>query len=172
MVWPPLGVTQRLIDLHSIRDSLRGLNGSDFFVEQCLARYLTVRSAGYLEAVRDDVSDQFSAAQASPRVVNRVREHLRTGQGVTPGQLLSFVATFDPEWKSELEEVLDADDGLLRSSLGAMVKARKLIAHGDGETVTAGRALKWSETSETLGAWLIARFDPTSGRGMYIREGA
>src|SRR5262245_51362710 len=111
MAWPPLGVRQRLIDLHSIQASLRNLDGSDFFVEQCLARYLTVRSAGYLEAVRDDVSDHFSASQASPRVVNRVREHLRTGHGVTPGQLVSFVGTFDPSWRVELEALLDRDDG-------------------------------------------------------------
>lgn len=161
MAWPPLGVTQRLIDLHSIQASIRSYEGPDYVVEQCLARYLTVRSAGYLEAVRDDVSDRFSAAQASPRVVNRIREHLRTGQGVTPGQLLSFVGTFDPVWRIELEALLDQDDGKLRNSLGALVKARKLIAHGDGDQVTVGRALGWSGTAETVGKWLITRFDPT-----------
>lgn len=161
MTWPPPGIRQRLIDLKAVQDALRKVDSSDYFLEQCVARYLTVRSAGYVEAVRDDVSDFFVSNQASPRVVNRVRDGLRKGLGVRPAQLETFVGTFDTLWKSELSELLDAEDGRLRTSLGALVKARKAIAHGDGESVTVSRAIGWSETAETVGKWLIVRFDPT-----------
>jgi hypothetical protein len=160
VTWPPLGVTQRLLDLQSTRSTLRSYSEGDFFTEQCLARYLTVRSAGYLEAVRDDVADQYCSNKASPQVVSRVRDNLRTGLGVSPGQLSAFVRSFDPGWAEELDALLDDEDGKIKSALGAMVKARKLIAHGDGETVTTSRALVWADVAEALGKWLVVRFDP------------
>lgn len=161
MAWPPPGVRQRLLDLQGVRDAVRSLDGSDLTLDQCLARYLAVRSAGYLEAVRDDVADMFAASQASPRVVNRIRDGLRGGLGVRPAQLETFVGTFDPLWKAELAALLDSDDGRLRGQLGALVAARKAIAHGDGESVTAGRALAWSEAAEEVANWFLWRFDTT-----------
>jgi hypothetical protein len=119
-----------------------------------------VRSAGYLEAVRDDVADQYCSNKAAPQVVSRVRDNLRTGVGVSPGQLSAFVRSFDPIWAEELDALLDDEDGKIKSALGAMVKARKQIAHGDGETVTASRALVWADMAEDLGNWLVVRFDP------------
>jgi len=98
IAWPPLGVSQRLLDLHSARDALKGISGDGSAAEQCLARYLVVRSTGYVEAGRDDVADQYANQQASPRVVSRVRSALRTGEGVRPSQLVSFVRSWDSSW--------------------------------------------------------------------------
>lgn len=161
--WPPAGVKQRLADLRSTRRALRTLaDPDDYVTEQCMARYLTVRSAGYLEAVRDDVADQFVSTRAAIEVTTRVRTHLRTGLGVNPAQLTAFLGSFVPNWAEELSEYLGADDAHLSMNLGALVKARKQVAHGDGETVTTGKAITWSETAETIGKWLISRFDPST----------
>jgi hypothetical protein len=120
-----------------------------------------VRSAGYLEAVRDDAADLFVSRVALEVVTRRVRQGLRQGQGVAPSQLTDFLKSFHPSWSDEFEAILDADDKLLRNRLGSLVSARKKIAHGDGDTVTVSRALQWSETAEFLGAWLVKRFDPS-----------
>lgn len=160
--WPPVGVRQRLIDLRSTRDALKNVDSSsDFFLEQCMARYLAVRSAGYIEAVRDDVADQFTAQKAAIEVVRRTQENLRTGEGVRPSQLEKFVKSFSPEWAAELSILFDQADEL-KSGLGSLVAARKKIAHGDGERVTTSNALNWCDIAEQMGKWLVARFDPSA----------
>jgi hypothetical protein len=134
-----------------------------------LARYTVVRAAGYLEAVRDDVADLFVSRIAVDLVSNRIRSGLRAGQGVRPGQLIEFVQSFHPEWAVEITDFLD-DDSVLRnrrSDLGALVNARKKIAHGDGDAVTPPSALRWAATAEEVGGWIIKRFDP--GRDFYSR---
>ncbi len=76
-----------------------------------------------------------------------------------PEQLLTFVGSFDKDWRVALEAVLDADDQVLRNQLGAMVSARKKIAHGDGDQVTTGKALAWSDAALVVGKELSKLFD-------------
>lgn len=152
---------QRLLDLRDTRNAVRTLDPSTpDIVHRALARYLVVRSTGYLEAVRDDVADHFTSRKGSEEVVRRIRLHLRNGQGVAPTQLLEFARSFHPNWHEELNGLLSADDDRLKDLLGAMVSARKKIAHGDGETVTTARALAWADAAEAIGKWLTKRFDP------------
>ena len=159
--WPTASMRQRLLDLRQTAVALKQLDSNaDLVVEQSLARYLTVRSVGYVEAIRDDVADIYASVRAPIEIVRRVRHHLRTGLGGTPEQLTAFVRSFSPDWADELNEYLDQDNGLLRSSLGAMVASRKKIAHGDGDTVTTGRALAWATNAEEIGAWMLRRFNP------------
>lgn len=162
IIWPPTGLRLRLQDLHDTVASLKTLptSASDF-TSVALARYLTVRSAGYLEAVRDDCADQYVLKlNTSEQVLRRVRLNLRTGQGVAPSQLEEFVQSFHPGWATELGSLLAKDDQTLKSKLGSMVAARKKIAHGDGEQVTTAKALQWADAAEVIGKWMIERFDP------------
>lgn len=154
-------IRQRELDLKEVQACLRNLdqNAPDA-VSRALARYLTVRSVGYVEAVRDDLADLYTSVIGHPRLHRRVVHHLRGGLGVTPEQLLSFVGSFDKDWRIALEAVLDADDQALRNQLGAMVAARKKIAHGDGDQVTSGKALGWSNVALKLGSQLKKLFDP------------
>lgn len=160
--WPPASLRQRKLDLRETRDALKNLGpSSPDVVQRAMARYLVVRSAGFIEAVRDDVADVFSTVKASGEVARRIRVHLRGGQGVSPEQLLTFVNSFHPSWQGELDSLLAEQDNLLRGRVGAMVAARKKIAHGDGENVTTARALAWADAAEEVGRWLVRRFDPS-----------
>ncbi|TYC95786.1 hypothetical protein FQ377_14640 [Arthrobacter echini] len=151
----------RLLDLRETQDCLRTLDiSTSDVVSRALARYLTVRAVGYVEAVRDDLADLFAAETGNPRLHRRVAHHLRTGLGATPEQLLTFVGSFDPSWRNSLEELLDKNDQELRSHLGAMVAARKKISHGDGEQVTTGRALTWADSAQVIGKHMSSLFDP------------
>lgn len=155
-------IRQRLLDLREVRDCLRDLDEDQpDAVGRALARYLTVRAVGYIEAVRDDLADLYASTNGHPRLHRRVTHNLRTGQGVAPEQILSFVGSFDAAWRGSLEALLDADDQDLRGKLGAMVAARKKIAHGDGEQVTTSRALAWAATAETIGKHLTSLFAPS-----------
>lgn len=156
-------IRQRKIELKGVQKCLRELpvDASDV-VEQSLARYLTIRAAGYIEAVRDDLADLYASSTGHPRLGRRIAHHLRTGQGVNPTQLLTFVGSFDPAWQQNLKEVLDADEELLKSQLGALVAARKKVAHGDGEQVTTAKALSWTDAALKVGDELAKLFDPNT----------
>lgn len=159
--WPPATVRSRLVDLHEAVDSLQTLpKGSPGNRQTALARYVTVRSAGYLEAVRDDVAGFFVERISVDLVTKRIRSGLGSGQGVAPKQLVDFVASFHTPWGVELTSLLNEDDSLLGNRLGALVASRKKIAHGDGDNVTPKRALEWASTAEVVGAWIVKRFDP------------
>lgn len=153
-------IRQREIDLKEVQDCLRNLDvDAPDAVSRALARYLTVRSVGYIEAVRDDLADLYAAVTGHHRLHRRIGYHLHSGLGATPEQLLTFVGSFDKDWRVAMEAVLDADDQALRNQLGAMVAARKKIAHGDGDQVTTGRALAWSDAALVLGKHLKSLFD-------------
>lgn len=156
-------IRQRALDLKEVQTCLRDLDlEAPDAVSRALARYLTVRSVGFVEAVRDDLADLYVSVTGHHRLHRRVVHHLRSGLGAAPEQLLTFVGSFDKDWRVALEAVLDADDQTLRNQLGAMVAARKKIAHGDGEQVTTGKALAWSDVALALGKELSKLFDPAS----------
>jgi len=153
-------IRQRVLDLKEVQACVRNLDvDQPDAVGRSLARYLTVRAVGYIEAVRDDLANLYAIAAGDARLHRRVTHHLRTGEGVTPEQLLKFAGSFDPAWRESLESLLDADEQVLRNQLGAMVAARKKIAHGDGEQVTTGRALGWADAAQTIGEHLGSLFD-------------
>lgn len=161
-------IRQRALDLKEVQTSLRDLEiDAPDAVARALARYLTIRSAGYVEAVRDDLADLYASVTGHHRLHRRVVHHLRSGLGVAPEQLLTFVGSFDKDWRVALEAVLEADDQTVRNQLGAMVAARKKIAHGDGDQVTTGKALAWSEVALTLGKELGKLFDPDGSTATY-----
>lgn len=163
-VVPPHRATirQRELDLKEVQACLRELDlDAPDAVSRALARYLTVRSVGYVEAVRDDLADLYSSVTGHHRLHRRVVHHLRSGLGATPEQLLTFIGSFDKDWRVTFEAVLDAEDQTLRNQLGAMVAARKKIAHGDGDQVTTGKALTWSDAALKLGKELSKLFDPS-----------
>lgn len=160
MAWPPVSVSQRIMELKQLRDLVTILSGREEHATH-LNRYLVVRSAGLVEAVRDDVADQYSRAVGSNRLHRRIVGGLRSGLGARPKQLVDFVKTFDPAWAEDLEKWLKEDDSLRSNALGALVQARTKIAHGDGASVGIGQVLNWSENALSIANWLITRFDPT-----------
>ncbi|MFS4505065.1 HEPN domain-containing protein [Clavibacter sp. Sh2141] len=160
--WPPASVRSRRQDLADLIGTLQKVDPKEGDLTAALSRYTVVRSAGYVEAVRDDVADLFVSHVSLDLITNRIRSGLRDGQGVRPGQLVPFVRTFHPAWGQELEDFLNDDSGprIRSSDLGALVHARKKIAHGDGDKVGPTEALRWSATAQEVGGWLIKRFDP------------
>ena len=159
--WPPASIRQRQTDHRALEDAVRQLSTVNDLVERSLVRYLVVRSAGLLESVRDDAASLYCQRVGPTRLHRRVATGLGTGLGVHPKQLLDFVGSFDGTWRENLQTLLEEDDGRRSNELGALVNARKKIAHGDGDQVTTRKALQWSETASELAQWLVDCFDPT-----------
>jgi hypothetical protein len=160
--WPPASIRQRQRDHRELEQAVRQLTQvTPDIVERSLVRYLVIRSAGLVESVRDDAASMYSQRIGHPRLHRRISTGLSVGLGVHPKQLLDFVASFDADWREDLQRLLDEDDARRSNHLGALVAARKKIAHGDGDQVTARKALQWSQTAAELASWVITRFDPT-----------
>ncbi|WP_336028800.1 hypothetical protein [Geodermatophilus sp. FMUSA9-8] len=123
-----------------------------------LSRYIVIRSAGFLESTRDTAASQFVASVAPAEVVRRVDDALGRGQGAAPKQLSDFLRTFSPSWATLLDEAFDARDGELRSRVGALIAARKKVAHGEGDPVTLTRALEGCEAAVTVADWIVSHF--------------
>lgn len=138
---------------------VRRLSGAEDYANH-LARYLAIRSAGLIEAIRDDVADQHCRAVAPARPHRRVASGLRTGLGARPDQLVSFVQSFDVQWAEELSEWLDEDESERKNLVSGLVGARKKIAHGDGAGVSIRQAIEWAEVAIDLANWLVQKFDP------------
>lgn len=158
--WPPVGVTQRVLNHKSLIQLVRESDDSADHLPH-LARYLTVRSAGLIEAVRDDVADQHCQIVAPARPHSRVTSGLRHGLGVRPNQLIDFVRTFDVHWAEDLDSWLKENDSERFELLSNLVGARRKVAHGDGEQVRVAKALEWAENSIEVSQWLVVRFDPS-----------
>lgn len=159
--WPPLSVYQSQLAQKDLLSLVRNYSEGDGNVEGALLRYLVVRSAGYIEAARDDLAIGHVRAVAPQRIQKRIAVHLNNGQGASSGQIRDFMETFDADWKTELAGVLDADDARLKDQLGALIGARKKIAHGRGETVNVTSAIRWAECADEIVRWMIKRFDPS-----------
>jgi len=126
-----------------------------------LVHYLVVRSAGFVEASRDALAAGHAERQSSPRVHARVRSGLSTGVGVRPKQLRDFLQTFDPDWAADFASWIQDQDGRVGDDLGALVEARKKIAHGVGARVGKEQALRWAATATLVVDWLTRRLDPS-----------
>lgn len=157
--WPPVSVRQRLIEHRELIVTVRK-HRDDPDVDQALSRYLVVRSAGLVESVRDDVADFYVKRVAHVRAHRRIVSGLRRGQGIAPNQLVTFVRSFDAAWAEDLDTLLQSDDSRIRDGLGALVAARRKIAHGDGESVSTSKALQWGGIANEVCQWLIKRFEP------------
>ena len=148
-----------MLELKELADLVRSFSGREKYAGH-LNRYLAVRSAGLIEAVRDDVADQHCRVVSPRRPHRRIAAGLRTGQGARPQQLINFVQSFDIDWGEELNAWFEAEDGERKNRVSALVSARVKIAHGDGANVSSGPALAWADDALEVARWLVAKFDP------------
>jgi hypothetical protein len=123
-----------------------------------LSRYLVVRSAGFLEEIRDEAAADFTHRVSDPKVLAYVRTTIGKGAGVSPGQLDTFMTSFDVAMGKSVKAALNASNGILSSNLGSLVKSRKQIAHGQGDNVNESRALVWCEAAVTIADLVVVEF--------------
>jgi hypothetical protein len=123
-----------------------------------LSRYLVVRSAGFLEEIRDEAAADFTHRASSAKVLAYVRTTIGKGGGVSPGQLETFMNNFDVAMGKSIKDALSANNNILSSRLGTLVKSRKQIAHGQGNNVNESRALVGCETAVTVADLVVQEF--------------
>ena len=128
-------------------------------VGMALARFLTVRACGYIEAVVEECVSSYTLSRSAPQVARYSKSWLGKGRNPSPGNLLDLTSRFDQSWADEFSALLSADDDLVKRELALLVDRRNKIAHGAGENITARKALDFAELAIRVGDWLINRFD-------------
>lgn len=106
---------------------------SDEETQAYLAKFLCVRTSGYLETcVKNLVASYLSGAV--PKSVERyVLNEIKNLTNLTDDKIVNFLNRFNPEWADEFENRL-TDKKI--SSLRAVVSNRHLIAHGNTDNIS------------------------------------
>jgi len=159
--WPP----RELITLRERLDELAAIVASpqadlEEEVRALLARFLIVRSCGFVEQTVVSVSRAFVHERSGGPVKAFAASHLSRSANPSAEALLSTVGRFDADWTEEFRELLDEDDERVRRDLGVLVDRRHKIAHGLNETVRVPRALELHGAACELSDWFIKRFNP------------
>lgn len=159
--WPSLELQQsrrRLEELKTMVDSLPSEHYDHFGPE--LARFLTVRAAGYLEDAFETCISCFAEAHSHPAVANYIKDGLFRGRNPRPDALLDRISKLDPEWESSLRNLLQENDSYLSRELSYLVDRRNKIAHGKSESVTIRKSLTLVEVSTEIADHIVNLMDP------------
>ena len=97
------------------------------------ARYLCVLVSGFVESVVSAIALDYCRRRSSLTVVNFVESRLGRTGNLNTEQLLQFVGSFDPDWRSQLERFVA---GKRKDALDSVVANRNKIAHGESIGLT------------------------------------
>ena len=125
-----------------------------------LARFLVVRSTGYVEHTFETCIRHFAEAHAHPAVARHVVAGLFKGRNPRPEVLLERTALLSEDWGESLHDYLRKDDATAHRELSFMVDRRNQIAHGQSESVNRRKALDLADVALNLGEWLTELIDP------------
>lgn len=159
--WPSLEVVNLGRAIQEVRKLVRepppGLPDE---VTRALARFLVVRSSGYLEQIVRRSCLAYLSSKSDQRAGAYAAQTFPAYLNPTPERLTNIVQKFDVIWSEELSDLFDEDDEYLRREIGFLVDRRSKIAHGLSEGVTSTKALSLFEAAEQIAAWFVLRFDP------------
>jgi hypothetical protein len=159
--WPPWAVNSlrgRLEDLELVITTNGDLPDE---ARQALARFLLLRSCGYLEQVVLEVCRGYVNDRSGGPVRVFANTWLARASNPTPEALCVLVGRFDAGWGQELGDVLGAEDQRLHRELEFLVDRRNRIAHGLNEGIGLQKALVLKGVAYEVADWFILRFNPT-----------
>lgn len=159
--WPSLEITNlknSLKELEKLVGDTSASRGDD--VDAALARFLVVRTCGYLEQVVEICCRSYLKSKAHPRCSSFGASWLGRGRSPSPESLINLVQKFDGSWAKELELLMREDDEKLKRELDFLVDRRNKIAHGVSEGITIRKSLSLVEPATAVAGWFIKTLDP------------
>ena len=159
--WPSLALT----NLEHSLDALVELvcdppEPLDDRVSAALARFLVVRTCGYLEQVVDQCCTSYIRSKSDPRSAAFGASWFGRGNNPTPSRLVELVRRFDPAWADDLQELFNNDDELLHREISFLVDRRNKIAHGLSEGIGVRKSLDLVDPTKSVCGWFINTLDP------------
>ena len=159
--WP----TRRFDALERSLDEVKSLvigrsPAADDPVTSYLARFLVVRTCGYIEQTVELSCDAYIKRKSDSRTSSFASSWFGRGANPKPDALVKLVTRFDSEWGRELDTFLRAEDELLWRELSFLVDRRNKIAHGLSENIGVRKSLDLVESAKPVSGWFIDKFSP------------
>lgn len=129
-------------------------------VDAALARFLVVRTCGYIEQVVEECCRAYLRSKSDARSASFGASWFGRGRNPSKDSLVSLVRRFDGAWGNSLETLLNDNDELLGRELAFLVDRRNKIAHGLSEGIGVRKALDLVAPAKEIADWFIATFDP------------
>ena len=103
------------------------------------ARYLCVVAAGFLENGLQTIYSDFAGQSASVPVARYVSARLSRVSNPNAQRFVDVAGAFNPRWREELEEYLNADTPSRKDALDSIMNNRNQISHGGTTGITVHR---------------------------------
>lgn len=158
--WPTLSLQASRDRLDELRNMLDELPVDPPEVSGHLARFLVVRSTGYVEHTFETCVCHFAEAHSHPAIARHVTAGLFKGRNPRPDVLLDRTRLLSEDWAESLRRYFDEDDSAVRRELSFMVDRRNQIAHGQSESVNRRKALTLADVALDVGKFLTELIDP------------
>ena len=157
--WPSLEISNLKRSLFELKSIVELQDPSDPASAE-LARFLVVRTCGYLEQCVEICWISYLKSRADPRSASFGASWLGRGSNPSPGALVTVVRRFDPQWAEYLDQLMNEDDEYLKRETAFLVDRRNKISHGRSENVGKRKSLDLVANAITVADWFIERFDP------------
>jgi hypothetical protein len=159
--WPPLEIDQLDNSLKLVEALVRSPERDrPDEVTAALARFLVVRTCGYLEQVIEVCCRSLIISKSAPVIASFGGSWLGRGTNPAPEKLAALAGRFSSAWADELDELLNKDDQRLRREIALLVDRRNKIAHGLSEGIGSRKALDLLDPAREVADWFILRLDP------------
>lgn len=159
-VWPPWPIKSLEQKLDQLASAVQQSEGRDDDDQMWLTRFLVVRTCGYLEQVVHETVTGYINLATGGTVRSFSLSWLTRSRNPSADNLLDIVGRFDLSWRTELQVLLDKDDGHLNRELSLLVQRRHQIAHGLNEGLNARKAVALVDTAKMVADWFIRQFNP------------
>jgi hypothetical protein len=111
---------------------------------------------GGADRARSRLSD-LARRQSGPRIQRHIGLRLERFQNARKGRILELFETFDPTWKTSLDDFID---DARASAIGTVVTQRHRIAHGEDSTISYVRISEYREKIEEVVSHIADLTDP------------
>lgn len=125
---------QQLQAISDLIAKARTACGNDLEMYSHWAKYLCVRSAGFLENALLEVYSDFARVSAQQPVAEYVGKTLAKINNADTGKFLETARRFNPAWADELATFLDENGR--GPAINSIVSNRHRIAHGLSSNIT------------------------------------
>jgi len=133
---------------------------TDVEVAPFLARFLVIRSSGYLEQTVFEVARGYVNGKSGGLVRSFAHSWLEKTRNPTADNLRQLVGRFDQSLREEFDDLMSDDDERLSRELAFLIDRRNQIAHGLSEGINRGKALALKEVATDLADWFILKYNP------------
>ena len=154
--WPNQRVTGLRQSLRNLKLRLdHAVEIEETAISEELARYLVIRSCGYLEQIAIICCQCYVLRHSNDQVSSYAISWIQRASGSIPEMLIKLMERLDTVWRLDLESFLKEKDEYRWTELKYLVDRRNRIAHGLNESVTPRKATELYEVSLDVADWFI-----------------